>query len=111
MKAKLPKTPSELGQSGRKFFKKIVAEFELDSHHIELLTLAGKCLDRIESAREILDTEGIVTHDRFGTPKPHPACAIELQNKTIFARLVRELALDIDIPESPRPPRLGGQKH
>jgi hypothetical protein len=111
MKSKLPKPPSELGPDGRKFFRKIVLAYELDSHHLELLALAGKCLDRIEAAREILDQEGVITRDRFGCPRPHPAGAIELQNKTIFARLIRELALDVDIPETPRPPRLGGQKY
>jgi hypothetical protein len=108
--SKAPKAPSELGQSGRNFWKKIISEYELDSHHIELLTLAGKCLDRIESAREILDMEGVITRDRFGCPKPHPATAVELQNKTIFSRLIRELGLDVSTPDS-RPPRLGGQRY
>jgi phage terminase small subunit len=110
MKSKIPKPPSELGPDGRKFFRKIVLEYELDSHHVELLTQGCKCLDRIASARKMLDAEGVVIRDRFGCPRPHPAVAVELQNKTIFSRLLRELGLDVPQADS-RPPRLGGQKY
>ena len=45
--------------------------------------------------------------DRFGKPKTHPALAVEKDNKIIFARLMRELNLDIEPPgNTGRPPGL-----
>ena len=105
---KLVRPPLHLGDTGKGFWKKIVAEYEFEPHHLEILGLAAKCLDRIASARELLDSEGVVVRDRFNCPKPHPAVAVELQNKTIFARLIRELGLDLADPGS-RPPRINNQ--
>lgn len=98
--------PKHLTKASRDWWRMVVAEFELDEHHRKLLQLAAECWDRSEEAREILKTEGITCLDRFEQPKPHPAVAIERDAKTLFARLLRELALDVDEPtETPRPPR------
>jgi len=101
--------PSALGPAGKKFWKKIVAEWNLDPHHVELLAQAAKCLDRIAAAREIIDREGIIVKDRFGCSKRHPAVDVELQNKITFNRTLREIGLDVSAPEN-RPPRLGGMR-
>jgi P27 family predicted phage terminase small subunit len=112
MNRKQPTTraPSNLGHSGREFWKKISAEFVLESHHSELLAQACKSLDRISTAREVLDKDGLTFIDKFGQIKPHPAVAIELANKTIFARLLRELGLDVSKSDT-RPPRVGGSRY
>lgn len=102
--------PAHLRPSSKRWWSAIASEYELEPQHLALLDQAAKCLDRIESAREILDRDGVVTQDRFGCAKPHPAMAVELQNKTIFARLVREIGLDVTDPDS-RPPRVGGSKY
>jgi hypothetical protein len=70
-----------------------------------LLTLAGESWDRGQQAREIVDRDGMTFDDRFGQPKPRPEIAIERDSRIGFARLLRELALDIDAPAEVRPRR------
>jgi len=104
-----PRSPSHLSRSSRDFWLHIERTYELDDHHRELLTLACECLDRIEQARQLIKAEGLTIDDRFEQKKPHPALAIERQNKIAFARLIREIGLD-EGPPDPRPPRRGGRQ-
>jgi phage terminase small subunit len=103
---KISKPPSHLSASSKRWWSSIASEFQLEPHHIAILSQAAKCLDRIEEARSNLDRDGLVVRDRFGCAKPHPAVAIERDAKVLFARLLRELRLDCE-PEEPRLPRFG----
>src|SRR5438046_7981086 len=102
-----PKPPKHLRSQTRRWFSQVVESYELEEHHLRLLALAGESWDRCESAREVIDREGLTFVDRFGAPHARPEIAIERDSKIGFARLVRELDLDIDPPVSPgRPPLL-----
>ena len=82
-------------------------EFELEAHHIRLLNLACEAYDAAQEARAVLQAEGKVFVDRFGQPKPRPEVAIQRDSAISFARLLRELDLDINVPaERSRPPAL-----
>jgi phage terminase small subunit len=100
------KAPEELSKSSKEFFNTIVEEYELESHHIQILIQACQCLDRIEEAREVIKEEGAFYNDRFLKPKVHPAVETEAKYKVIFKNLIRELGLDLEPPkEQGRPPR------
>ncbi|WP_333474483.1 P27 family phage terminase small subunit [Mesorhizobium qingshengii] len=101
------KIPGHLAPATRKWVKSILADFDLESQHFKLLVKAAEAHDRGEQARVIIDKEGLTVKDRYGTPKAHPAVAIERDCRVAFARLVRELALDgvESAPETPRAPR------
>lgn len=100
------KTPAHLRAATAKWWRSVNADFDLDPHHVRLLTLAAEAWDRGQQAREIIDSEGMTFVDRFGSPKPRPEVAIERDSRIGFARLLRELALDgVDGPEAPRAPR------
>lgn len=100
------KPPTHLRQPTAKWFRSVTTDFDLDPHHIRLLTLAAEAWDRGQAAREVVDREGMTFLDRFGSPKPRPELAIERDSRIGFARLLRELALDgVDGPEAPRAPR------
>ena len=71
-----------------------------------MLTLAAEAWDRGQQAREIVDRDGLTFTDRFGQPKARPEIAIERDSRIGFARLLRELALDVGGPEDSRPPGL-----
>ncbi|MDA9409989.1 P27 family phage terminase small subunit [Bradyrhizobium sp. CCBAU 45384] len=100
------KPPQHLRQTTAKWFRSVLSDFDLDEHHIRLLTLAAEAWDRGQQAREVIEAEGMTFIDRFGSPKPRPEVAIERDSRIGFARLLRELALDgVDGPEAPRAPR------
>ncbi len=104
------KAPKHLQSETRQWFDEIVASYELESHHVKLLVAAAESWDRATQARKILADEGICVTDRFGQRRAHPMVNVERDMKGLFSRLIRELALDIEPPDS-RPPRLGGQKY
>ncbi|MGH9320572.1 MAG: P27 family phage terminase small subunit [Vicinamibacteria bacterium] len=102
--------PSHLSADVRKWWSYVVSEYQLEAHHVRLLTAACGAWDRANEARRILAKEGIIVHDRWGQPKAHPAVAIERDSRIAFARLLRELGLDDGPAElDTRPPRVGGK--
>jgi hypothetical protein len=74
-----------------------------DSGGIELLTLACQALDRAESLRERIDTEGELIQVR-GNLKEHPGLKAELANRAFVARTLVKLGLDVE-PIRPMPGR------
>jgi P27 family predicted phage terminase small subunit len=101
-----PKAPKHLRAPTRRWWDEVVGEFDLESHHLRILQSAAEAWDRCQSAREVIDREGMTFDDRFGQPKPRPEIAIERDSRIAFARLLRELALDVDPPADARPPAI-----
>jgi len=102
-----PKAPAHLSPATGAWWLGVVTSWELDEHHVRLLTLAAESYDRAVQAREILDSKGLTFKDRFGQPKPRPEVAIERDSRIAFARLLRELDLDVEPPaDGGRPPLL-----
>jgi hypothetical protein len=88
----------------------VTSTWALDEHHVRLLQLAGEAWDRAEQAREALAEHGVTFLDRFGSPRARPEVAIERDARIAFARLLRELALDVESsPGDSRPPGISGQ--
>lgn len=107
-----PKTvraPGHLRPATKRWWRKVITTYDLEDHHVRLLTLAGEAWDRCEQARNILAEEGLTFLDRFNQPKGRPEIAIERDSRLAFARMIRELCLDDSTPEQPRIPRHGGQ--
>ena len=103
-----PKPPRHLKPETAKWWAWVVEEFKLELHHIRLLTLAADAWDRCQQARQIIDKEGLTYEDRFDQPVSRPEVAIERDSRTAFARLLREVDLDVEPPRPVgRPPGLG----
>lgn len=101
------RAPMHLRPTTRRWWSNVVRTWTLDDHHLHLLTAAASALDRAEEAREIIAAEGPYFTNRHGERKPHPALAVERDSRTLFARLLRELDLDVEqAAESSRPPAL-----
>ena len=99
--------PTHLSDDAADWWQSVQSDFALEAHHTRLLTLACEAWDRGQQAREILDAEGLTYDDRFGAPKARPEAAVERDCRTAFARLLRELDLDLDGPtEAPRAPAI-----
>lgn len=69
-------------------------EFDLEAHHVAILTAAAEAFDRKEEARRVIAEEGLVIRDGTGTPIPHPAVQIEDAAAVRMAHLIREIGLD-----------------
>lgn len=103
------KAPAHLKES-REFFEYIMREFiDFEEHHRRLLVLACEAWDRCVQARTMLAKDGITFVDRHGSIKPHPGIAIEKDSRIAFARMIREIGLDITDADS-RPPALPANK-
>jgi hypothetical protein len=101
------KPPKGLRAPTRCWVESVVEAYELEGHHLHLLGLAAQALDREQKAREAIAKNGLTFQDRFGAPKPRPEVAIARDAAVVFARLLRELRLDVD-PDDARAPGLGG---
>ena len=104
-----PKPPKHLTAETRRWWSSVVSEFVLDPHHRKILTLAAESWDRCTQARKAIRKHGITYLDRFDQPKSRPEIAIERDSRTAFARMLRELALDVDPPTGSRPPAVAGR--
>jgi hypothetical protein len=103
--------PKHLRAPTRRWWEAVHEEYNLEPHHSRLMTLVGEAWDRGQGAREVLDREGLTYLDRFEQPKARPEVAIERDSRIAFARLLRELALDVAEPEEVRPPAITGKNH
>lgn len=91
-----PNPPAHLSETARNWWAEVLHKYELEPHQLRTLQLAAEALTRCEQARESLEANGLVYIDRFDQPKPRPEAAIARDNSVLFARLCRELRLDID---------------
>jgi len=103
----IQKPPSHLSAATAQWWASVMAEYALEPHHVRLLTLACEAYDSAQEARETLQREGKIYIDRFHQPKPRPEVAIQRDSAIGFARMLRELDLDISGPtDRARPPSL-----
>jgi putative hemolysin len=103
----IEKPPKHLRPATKAWFSSVFDEYSLEPHHVRLLTLAAESWDRCCEAREALAAYGLTFIDRYGSPRARPEAAIESQSRIAFARLCRELDLDVDPPaQGKRPPAL-----
>jgi phage terminase small subunit len=101
-----PKAPSS--ENAREWWRSCLEAYVLEDHHLRLLQLAAESWDRCQEARIILARDGVVFTDDRGNVRAHPAVSIERDARLAFARLLRELDLDVELPSEPRarPPAL-----
>ena len=80
----------------QRWWREIVREHELvEPHRLRLLELAARAYDRCEQARIAIAEHGVTYLDRFGAPRLRPEVVIERDSRQAFARLVREMELQI----------------
>ena len=98
--------PEHLTPATAHWWQSVHEEYSLEPHHTRLLTLAAEAYDRATQARELIARDGLVVPTADGGMKAHPAISIERDCRTAFARLVRELDLDVEPVQDRRPPAL-----
>jgi len=100
--------PAHLRPATRAWWAAIARDYHLEDHHLLLLTAASEAWDRLQEARGRIAADGAYLADRFGVLRAHPAIGVETQARIGFARLIRELGLDLADPDAARPRRVGG---
>ncbi len=107
-----PAPPAHLSPDAASWWRSVVADYDLEDHHLRLLQAAAEAWDRLQQARQALAEHGGLTFAKAnGDLATHPAVAIERDARIGFARLVRELDLDAGAPsERSRPPPLGSNR-
>lgn len=98
------KAPNHLSRGAKRWWRAIVETYELEPHHIEILTAAAEAWDRKEQARSLIAQEGIVITDGSGTPMTHPAVQVEDTAALRMAELIRDIRLDETPTEDVRLP-------
>lgn len=96
------KPPTYLSKDAREWWLAVADGYALEAQDQRLLTEACSAWDRAQEARAILAKDGIVVPDRYGKPKEHPAVRIEVQNRVLYARLLRQLDLPAPDPATPK---------
>jgi P27 family predicted phage terminase small subunit len=92
------RVPAGLSRSSQTLFRSIVGDYVLEAWHVRLLTEALRSLDRAEQARETISREGLTAATRLGEVKAHPLLMVERDQRAAFARMVKQLGLDLDGP-------------
>jgi phage terminase small subunit len=93
----LPPPPAHLSPAMQGWWQQVVAEYDLDPHHLKLLEAAADAWDRMTAARTTVIAEGLTVTTKHGTKK-HPAVDIERDSRIAFSRILRELDLDEPVP-------------
>ncbi len=94
------RAPSHLATSTREWWRSVIQNWHLEPHHIRLLTLAAESFDRAAECRRVIQKEGLISKDRYGQPRLHPAADEERRAKALFATLLKQLNLDVGDPEA-----------
>src|SRR5258707_7351808 len=89
-----PKAPGHLRKSTQRWWLEVFETYELEIHHIQLLTKACEAHDLGEAAREAIAEKGLTFESRFG-PKARPEVNIERDCRRSFASIIREIGLDL----------------
>lgn len=94
------RAPSHLATSTREWWRSVIQNWDLHPHHVKLLTLAAESFDRAAECRRIIKRDGLMSQDRYGQPRLHPASDEERRAKALFATLLKQLNLDVGDPEA-----------
>ena len=98
--------PDSLEETGAKFWEKVLSEYDLiDTHDLERLSMASKCLDDLATIEARIKTDGMFTTNRYGATVEHPGVKMIRDTRMLFIKIIRELGLDIVTPGDSRPPR------
>ena len=110
MPRKTHNPPTHLSAVAKRFWRDLVAAYELEPHDLVRLQSACEAFDRWQAARKTLDKLGTTYLDRFSAPRNRPEVSVERDSRLACLRSIRELGLDYTDSSAPRLPSLGGQK-
>lgn len=90
--------PAHLRAETKSWWRRVVAEYQLEQHHLKLLQLAAESWDRANEARESLAISGLTFVDDRRNVRANPLIAVEKDAKALFMRALGALQLDLEPP-------------
>jgi P27 family predicted phage terminase small subunit len=101
--SRIPPAPTHLMAKTKRWWVKVVEEYDLSASDLSVLEVAAVQWDRLTTARETLAKSelGALAKDRFGQLREHPAVAIEQNSTRLFLAAVRQLGLDLEPSSEP----------
>ncbi len=108
---KTPRPPKGLAVAGRRLWKSVTQEYELDEHERVLLLLACRTTDRLDDIAEALAGQPLTVDNFRGDPVAHPLLNEQRQQSLTLARLLASLRRPSGDEEAEnRPQRRGGAR-
>jgi P27 family predicted phage terminase small subunit len=84
--------PRGLRPAGRRLWKAVTGEFDLDDHEAALLLQACRTVDNLDQLQAILDENGLIADSSQGI-RVHPALVEARQQRLALAKLLAALGL------------------
>ena len=96
--------PAHLSRGAKRWWRAVVEGYELEPHHLEILTAAAEAWDLERGGPPHHRRAGIVITGQARVPMMHPAVQVEDTAAVRMAHLIRELGLDATPPQDVRLP-------
>ena len=103
------KAPKDLkpGGPGRRYWRAVCKNFDIEDFHVDILLVACQALDRAEESRQAVAEHGLlIVPTGGGIARLNPAAACERESMNTFLRAEKQLGLDSN--EAPQPGRPSG---
>lgn len=106
-----PRPPRGLNAPGRRLWRSILTDYDLEEHETALLVLACRTVDRLDDIAEALVGEPLTVSNFRGDPVAHPLLNEQRQQSLTLARLLASLRIPFGDNEAEgRPQRRGGAR-
>jgi hypothetical protein len=85
-------TPRHLGTDGKRFYRTVIAQFDLkdDERALHFLEIAAVQFERMKSAERAISEQGSTIKDRYGGQKLNPMLAVETRARREHITALRE---------------------
>ena len=81
-----PAPPTGAGTSGRRLWRSVVGDLELDPHEELILVQAVRCVDRLDEMAEALKGAPLTVVNAKGDEQPHPLLVESRQQSLLTLR-------------------------
>jgi P27 family predicted phage terminase small subunit len=95
---KTPIPPKTLSRESRRIWRDITGEWVLDTQALIVLKVALESYDRLQSARQEIERDGVTVDTPTGYKREHPSIKVEKQSRDGFLASWRLLGLNISPP-------------
>ena len=90
---RIPSPPPGTKGAGRRLWRSILADYELQEHEAALLRELVRCVDQLDELAAIVARDGLLVDGPGRTKRMHPAAVEARQARIALARLAAALRL------------------